>query len=345
MTNKLSRLGLAKLEHCKKILNTWSLPADSETGGGFRELLDHNLHLYRELVKKLSTDIWRHLKERFPWIYHHPTIGIESRASASSAYIGLLLYRAIVSHMRREGKEELDETLDIYIILLYIGSDYILDDSSISNEVKQELVYQVGLVESSEHVETIDTSQIKDHRVEALIKLLLELLTLEPACKEGVFAAWKSEKESEKQTVLTSFDKLWDLSADKGHKTIYMACTVINEGQTLPFCQSLGSVTQHLDDLMDHKTDLAEGINTAVTVSMNSSIGLDYYLYKILQEIESLDNRMYVIKIFFIQAVCSCGYHNPSTSTEMKDLLGYYLLDKKICDFEGFVKMIVGTSL
>jgi len=64
---------------------------------------------------------------------------------------------------------------------------------------------------------------------------------------------------------------------------------------------------------------------------------LDRYLYACLNEINQMID-IPILGIIYVQIVCNCGHNNEYTSTEMKELLGSYLLFDKYRNFEKFVK-------
>ena len=344
MSSGLSDLSFVQLKESRDVLTRWSIKTNDRTAHQYRSMLASFLDQYRLLIRMLSREIWHELEEKFPWLYHHPTLRGEVLASSSSALIGLIMYRTMIGHLRRPGREKEDQELDHWLVLLYLGSDYILDDPEIDDQVKREMKDKVREVFKETLSERIKVEgSIEDHRVLALIKLLYDILEREPLSRQGLLMAWKSELRSEQQKSETDIDKLWDISGDKGYKTVLMACHIINSGQDLSGSRVLGAVTQHVDDLMDHLSDHKAGINTAAVRAIyheHRDWSLDRYIHRLLREIDSLDIDLWPLKIFFVQVTCSCGFHNRATSEEFRQLLRAYLLDENICHFEQFIKLL-----
>ena len=325
----LSNLVLSELCECRTILRRWSVLNASPEAQLFRRGMKDCMNVYKTSFNIISEEIWLAVKSKLPWLYEHSShvLRKEVMASASAAYLGLILYRCLLEKKRKDN----DKEIDINIVLLYLGSDFLLDDMEVPNHVKKELKTCID--------ERVWTAE--DTRVQNILDILKETLELEPQGEEGIYDAWNSEKKSLKQKDETDFETLWNISSDKGYKTIQMADKLINKGVELPYAFSLGSVTQHIDDLMDHATDIKSGIHTPATVCMKDGECLDYYLYRTLKDINDMSNDLYPMKIFFIQVVCSCGYHNKYTSSEMKSLLGHFVLTKAVYDLEGFVQSLI----
>lgn len=336
----LSSLSFLQIYEIRDILCKWSTLCDSSFSYKYRDLVKCSMSLYQNVIKKLSEPVWNAIDERFSWIkdsVHRD----EVKASATSSFIGLMIYRSLIGHLRTR---PIDESLDIKVVLLYIGSDYILDDETISEDVKDLLKTKVKEVFVNSFAESNPESdpESNDPRVDSLVQVLKEILTDEPLSRDGLLLAWDSELKSEQQKNITDFDTLWEISSDKGYKTILMACHIINKGQALIGARALGSLTQHIDDLIDHKVDIQSGIHTSANICMTTNkYHLDYYIYRLFKEVEELEDELLPIKIFFVQVICSCATRNPHTSSELRDLLSKYLLDDKVCDFETFVRHLV----
>jgi hypothetical protein len=103
--------------------------------------------------------------------------------------------------------------------------------------------------------------------------------------------------------------------------TVKMAATVINDGEDLRHSEQIGSVTQHLDDLMDFATDRSDGINTAVTILMDGDGCLDYYIYRLLREINDMHDDLWLFKITFTQITMLYACNNPCVSKELKSMM------------------------
>lgn len=336
----LSNLSPAELISIRNVLQKWSIKTDSGLANEYRVFLKSYIEQYRLTLQGLSSEIWSEMDKRLPWLVCHDQLKGEARASASSAYIGILIYRASVGLDR---KTEQDKKLDIYIVLIYLGSDYLLDDKLLPDSIKDQMKQAVKRFFKSPYQRQVELDL--DPKVTSLIDLLYDITEIEPKSVQGLRLAWDSELNSELQKHETDCDKLWDISVDKGYKTVLMACQVINSGSELLGARELGSVTQLIDDLMDHKIDYESGINTFVVRAVyyhknRNQLSLDDYIYRLMREIESMPNELWIIKIFFVQVACSCAFHNKSTSDELRSLLNSYLLDSNVCNFEALIKLL-----
>lgn len=336
----LSPLHLDELRHCRTILSNYSFPHDSLESSEFRLSMNENLEHYKIWFSIVNKTIWDAMEKRLPWIYNDVNKSVELLSAGSSAYLGLLIYRVLSKFNRREGKYKEDELLDVDIVLIYLACDFILDSEDIPSSVKTEMKRRVETYKNDPHHR--ETQKDKgDYRVNDLIDILEELLTLEPNCREGIFDAWDSEKKSEEQLHCKDFETLWEISSNKGYRTVQMAAKIINCGNDLPHSYILGALTQVCDDLMDHQSDKDAGINTAATLCMTDGQCLDYYIYRCLILVSEVPKEFWPLSFFFTQVICSCGFHNNYTSKEMKRLCGYYLFSKKKYNLEDFVSRII----
>ena len=332
----LSDLSLSELNETRLILSKWSLKKDSEIGKNIANAVNCNetSEKYKAFFKLCTKDIINAVEKRLPWLYNHPKLKYESLAGACVAFFGLIVYRTMINFPRREGRMDKDKELDINLVLLYLGADFLLDDSEVDESTKRELVRCIDEEEKTSN----------DHRVQSVLDIMYKLFEDEPLSREGIMDAWESEKMAEKQKRRLAdedgaFEILWDISGDKGYKTVLMANKIINSGQDLPQSKIVGFVTQHVDDLVDHATDKAAGINTAVTILMKEDKCLDKYLYRVLREISGM-TEIPLLGITYVQIVCNCGTNNPYASVEMRRLLGDFLLFNRYRQFEKFIEYL-----
>lgn len=332
----LSDLDLNELNETRLILSKWSIKRDSEIGKVVARVVncDETSGKYKEFFKLCTRDIIEAVEKRLPWLYNHPKLKYESLAGACVAFFGLIVYRIMINFPRREGRMDEDKELDINLVLLYLGADFLLDDSEVDESTKRELVRCIDKGEKRSN----------DERVQSVLDIMYRLFEDEPLSRDGIMDAWESEKRAERQkrsieSCEDPFEVLWDISGDKGYKTVLMANKIINSGQDLPQSKIVGNVTQHVDDLVDHATDKAASINTAVTILMKEGKCLDKYLYRVLREISEM-TEIPLLGIAYVQIVCNCGANNSYTSAEMRRLLGDFLIFSRYRQFEKFIEYL-----
>lgn len=333
----LSDLSVSELNETRLILSKWSIKRDSDIGKKIANVVNCNetSEKYKAFFKLCTQDIINAVEKHLPWLYNHPKLKYESLAGACVAFFGLIVYRIMVNFPRREGRMDEDKELDINLVLLYLGADFLLDDSEVDESTKRELVRCIDDGETTSD----------DYRVQSVLDIMYKLFEDEPLSRDGIMEAWESEKRAERQKrgLATddddAFDTLWDISGDKGYKTVLMANKIINSGQDLPQSKIVGFVTQHVDDLVDHATDKAAGINTAVTILMKKDKCLDKYLHRVLREISEMTEIPF-LGIAYVQIVCNCGSNNPYASTEMRRLLGDFLIFSRYRQFEKFIEYL-----
>ena len=328
--NKISTLSIKKIREIIAILNKDPLNLCISS----KEIKEYDC-MYKKIYASICDPIWSMMKIKTPWLLKNN----EAVTSASISYIGLLAWR-IVLGLKRD--EENGEMLDYNIILLYLACDYILDDKTINNGVKKEMECRLEkFIQEDVFDEDEDVKKNGDYRVNDLMLIVQDTLRLEPKSRKSLISAWVAEKNSVKQLSVTSFEKLWNLSSEKGFRTVEMAAKILNKGEDLPNSFILGSVTQHVDDLVDYASDKLEGINTAATICMEDGKCLDYYLYRCLKEIDTIPDDMWPFRMLNIQIVSSCGFFNPYTSNELKNILYNKIIIKEKYNLENFVKNLI----
>lgn len=308
MSQNLSNLSLEELEELHTIVKKWGIYSNDND---FSIIKDKFFPDIRKVFIDFNAPVFRRINE-YPWL-----IKDEVMASASAAFLGIMLFRLIYKIPRKEG----DLDIDISIIMIYLTSDHVLDDKSSNNELKKNL--KQVLNDRPDYI-----PENLDDKVKAVYKEFLFLTSRSKYAEEALLEAWDKEVESEKQHYETDLKKLWDISARKGGACTIMTAKILT-GEVFEDCYRLGAVTQWMDDLCDMKIDLDEGIKTCATESAN--IGeLDRYIYDIFIEMSKLGERFWIIKILFTLIICSLVDRREHISIELKNLIVKYTIFNKI---------------
>lgn len=236
------------------------------------------------LVKLAANPIWSEMKNKVPWMLEHKNKKIELIASATNAYIGLQLFRINNNIKIQDWQKDKD------IVLLYLISDFILDDKDIDPKMKKDLLEKIR----DRKINNKSKSVFRE--VNDLMDILDRLLTGSDKVKEAIFDAWDAEMDSLRQLTTLEFEELFKISKDKGIRTVRMASIILGKDFDSLY-YDIGGISQLIDDLMDREIDSEDNINTAATICED----MDYYIYRLLILIDELSDHQYFFKISFIQ--------------------------------------------
>lgn len=325
--SSLSRLSIGQILVIKNIVEFNILPNRliNKNYGGIKSE-------FKRLFSMFNNTIWNKVRKELPHIWNSKK-KIEALTASSCSWTGIFLWKSLLYINNKNSIDINLEEADIDVILLYIGSDYILDDDNVPLDMKKEMKTFVKKVRQAEVFEDKD---IRYKEVLGLINILRRVIRRSPNSKNALWEAWDAEILVPED----NFESYFQISAYKGWKTVSMAAAIITNGGDFPGSKELGSATQHVDDMMDWKTDFNDGINTAATHSIKHD-NFDYYIYRALISCNNIGDIFMPIRAFFINCIASCGYHNPNSSSEIKDILSSILISTDVYDIESFIGSLV----
>lgn len=310
-SHSLSRLSLKELERLHAIVKKWGIYSDEKE---FERFKDSIMPDARSIFSFINKPIFDKIKNECPWLLND-----DAMASASAAFIGVIIFRIIYNIPRNEA----DLDIDISIIMIYLTADHVLDDNNSSDLMKNDLKQLLR-----ERPDTIP--EHLDKEVKAVYKEFLFLTSKSPYAEEALLEAWGQELESEKQHYESDIKKLWDISCKKGGACTIMTCKILR-GAVYEDCYELGAITQLIDDLCDMKIDIKENIKTCAT-ELSKINELDRYIYDIFVMIDALSDKFWILKILFTLILCSLAKRREAVSSEVKNIICKYTIFDKSYD-------------
>lgn len=329
----LSTLSFHKLVRVRRMLEAWGIRITDEARKHIRED-EGMMENVRKLFKEVNGKMFREMDKVCPWLLKDK----EACGAASAAYIGCQIFKGVLK------LKESNDDLDTPLILIYLISDFIMDDKTAPLKIKKQLKDVFD-----NNPEDFINSDLDD-KVRAVLDQYMILTTASPNSKNALLKTWHYEVECEKQKSNEStLDELWDMTYEKGALTTLMAYATMMNVDPVTDCnvidavRMMGGITQLLDDLMDHQTDLDEGINTAALVAIKNN-KLDEYVYCVLLRIGMLPDHLLFMKVFFTQILCSCAGHNMGCSDEVRELLLDNCVSKKRYNLVEFVESMQSVN-
>lgn len=246
--------------------------------------------------------------------------GFSSKNNLFSAHltfiVSIFFYFVNLDKINKEKLDLLLYNIDALIsfIILYIVIDHTLDDDDTNLEEFKIAAFNVFA--------NIKNKNINDPLVKIAIFHLENILKISPNSKPSLISIAKSEFKSIE--IQKSDNNPLNTCYEKGGKTFIALSSILSNGDVFDGADTLGKISQLVDDILDVEDDKNMEICTYVTETLDKKGNIDCAIEKVYEQVSLLSKIYDKVKPSLLHSISTVLVNSPYITLEMRCLLLNY---------------------
>jgi len=248
---------------------------------------------------------------------------LRDKTSLASGFI-FLIYSVIYKCINYYNDDK--ESIYDYIIL-YMLMDQYIDDSTIDDDKKTEVIKQMVILIYDPY--QYKNMKLIDPILENMAITYIKLIIKYPNIKKSFINLFNIQIKGhikQKNTNLSRED-YYDLSIHKGIYTNNVLCDIygITDDQEKLLNNEIGIIVQLIDECSDVNEDINSNIYTIATYDLDKTGYLDNIIIDIMERIDKINNKYIIYKILFTYVVIYIvSQNNKFFSKNLNLIFKYY---------------------